>query len=221
MSKTYLMSMSARRCRWLTGVVSFCGLAVSVAQAAEPTDAQRLAPPAEDRFPVILGVMADAGVPDGAMGALQVRPLDWLRLHLGAGTNTVSLGYRLGATVIPFGWGPSLSLEAGHFRDGNANGLVRSVVGYNDEVKSLFDRVGYTFYNAQLGFELGRGNFQFFIHGGFSFLRATLPGAAEALMKSSANNDPSTTITLRQDPIVRVWTPSVKLGVAYTFGGGR
>lgn len=214
------MLMSAQRLGGLAGIVSLLA-AGSGAQAADSTDARRAAtPPAEERPPVNLGLMADAGVPDGAIGALLIAPADWLRLHVGAGTNSVSAGYRGGLTVVPFGWGPSLSFEAGHYRDGDANGLVRQVVGAKASVSSLFARVGYSYYNAQLGLELGRRSFQFFIHGGVSFLRATLPDASAALMRTQSA-DAATTITLRADPVVRVWTPSVKLGVVYIFGGGR
>ena len=220
MSKTYLMYMSAQRLRWLAGFVSLFGVLAGRAQAAAVADAQRAAPTAEGRPPVIFGLMADAGVPDGAIGAFVIRPADWLRLHVGAGTNTVSAGYRGGVTVVPFGWGPSLSFEAGNFRAGDANGLVRQVVGARASVSSLFGRVGYTYYNMQLGLELGRGSLQFFIHGGVSFLRATLPDATAALTAVQNPKD-ATSVELHGDPVVRVWTPSLKLGLAYYFDGAR
>src|ERR1700690_2945931 len=72
-----------------------------------------------------LGVMADAGLPDGANASLVFRPLRWLRVHGGGGYNMVSAGVRGGATVVPFGMGPSATLEAGHYFDGNANGAVQ------------------------------------------------------------------------------------------------
>jgi hypothetical protein len=218
-SKTYLMFMSAQRLGWLAGIVSLVGVGADRALAADTTDARRAATPAaEERPPVNLGLMFDAGVPDGAIGALVLRPARWLRLHAGGGTNTVAAGYRGGLTVLPFGWGPSLSVEAGHYRDGGANGLMRSFVGATSSISSLFSRVGYSYYNAQLGFEVGQGAFQFFVHGGLSFMRATLPDAAAALMRTQSSSA-TTTITLRSDPVVRIWAPSVKLGVLYTFGG--
>src|SRR5437868_1167806 len=63
--------------------------------------------------PPLLGVMVDAGVPDGANASLVFRPLSWLRAHGGGGTNMIGMGVRVGATLLPFGSGPSATFEAG------------------------------------------------------------------------------------------------------------
>jgi hypothetical protein len=102
-------------------------------------------------------------------------------LHLGGGHNTVSAGYRGGFTLLPLGAGPSFSLDVGHYRDGDANGLVRTVVRTNRWLTPLLQRFGYTYVNTQLGLELGRGAVQFYVHGGVSFLRATIHNAQNAL----------------------------------------
>jgi hypothetical protein len=164
--------------------------------------------------------MADAGVPDGANAALAVRPARWLRLHAGAGHNTVSNGYRGGFALVPFGVGPSFSLEAGHYREGDANGFVRRFVGTNAALAPLFHRVGYNYANAQLGLELGRHAVQFYVHGGFSYVRAVLHDVQGAL-DSAGLTDPhaATTVRITQDPIVHAWVPSLKLGVVVYFGG--
>ena len=221
MSKTYLMGMAAQGLGWLVGIVSVLGAGPGTAAAVEE-NVIRDAPAAEaSRPPVVLGLMADAGVPDGATGSLVLRPAEWLRVHAGGGTNSVSAGYRGGLTLMPFGAGPSVSFEAGHYRDGDANGLVRGFVGANHKVASLFSRFNYTYYNAQLGLELGRGPVQFFIHGGISYMRATLTGAAATLTKmQSASADP-TTVVLGADPLVKVWAPSVKLGLVVYLGEAR
>jgi hypothetical protein len=191
---------------------------------AEEAVAQRTGAAAQSaRPPVVLGVLADAGVPDGANGALALRPAPWLRLHLGGGHNTVSAGYRGGFTVLPLGAGPSFSMDVGHYRDGDANSLVRGFVGTNRWLVPLFQRVGYTYVNTQLGLELGRGSFQFFVHGGVSYLRAVIHNAQSALEGRGGTvnaTTTNTTVRIGQDPIVRAWIPSVKLGLVVYFGGG-
>jgi hypothetical protein len=211
--------MAVRRWGWLAGIVSVC--ASPVVFAAEPVAERDAAAKKSEGPPVVLGLMADAGVPDGANGALALRPARWLRLHLGGGHNTVSAGYRGGFTLLPWGVGPSLSVDVGHYREGDANSLVRDLVG-TTRLSPLFQRFGYTYVNTQLGLELGRGSFQFFVHAGFSFLRATIHNAQSALDQSQAMQTTAGTTTVRivQDPIVRAWIPSMKLGMVVYFGGG-
>jgi hypothetical protein len=219
-SKTYLMRMAVQRWRWLAGLVSM--LAAPVAFAAD-ADAQRGSAAREKQHPpVVLGLLVDAGVPDGGNAALALRATRWLRLHLGGGHNTVSAGVRGGVTVLPLGAGPSISVDVGHYRDGDANGLVRGLVGANNNSLSpLFERLGYTYVNTQLGLELGRGSLQFFIHGGVSYLRAVLHNADAALdNRDGTASTGSTTVRITRDPIVRAWAPSVKLGMVVYFGGG-
>jgi hypothetical protein len=220
-SKTYLMRMAVQRWGWLAGLA---WMFVSPLAFAEQTVARRDGAEGKSQGPpVVLGLLADAGIPDGANGALALRPARWVRLHLGGGHNTVSAGYRGGFTVLPLGAGPSFSLDVGHYRDGDANSLVRAFVGTNRWLTPLFERVGYTYVNTQLGLELGRGSFQFFVHGGVSFLRVTIhnaQGALEGRDGTVAATTGSTTVRITQDPIVRAWIPSVKLGMVVYFGGG-
>ena len=194
-------------------------MVVNTAWAADES-VQRGGPdPHELHSPVTLGLMTDAGVPDGANAAVVLRLAPWLRVNAGGGTNTVSAGYRGGLTLmLPYTVSPSLSFDLGHFRDGNANGLVRSWVGGDGALKPLFDRFGYTYVNAQLGLEIGRGPVQFFVHAGLSHISATLHNATAALV-GEINSDPSTTVTVRADPVVTAWVPSVKLGLLVYFGG--
>jgi hypothetical protein len=208
--------MAVQRLGWLAGMASVVGGATAM---ADDQDVHRSGPERQSA-PVVLGLMADAGVPDGANAALVLSPAPWLRLHAGGGSNTVSAGYRGGLTVmVPLAVSPSFSVEAGHFREGNANGLVRSFVGGDGTLKPLFERFGYTYVNTQLGLELGRGPVQFFIHGGLSHISATLHNADAAL--NQTRSDPSVTVVVRQDPVLRAWVPSVKLGLLVYLGGGR
>jgi len=94
-------------------------------------------------------------------------------------------------------------------------------VGGDGPLKQLFERFGYTYVNVQLGLEIGRGPVQFFVHGGLSHISATLHNATAALVDASASSDPSTTVIVREDPVVRAWVPSVKMGLLFYFGGGQ
>jgi hypothetical protein len=217
------MRMAVQRLRRVGEVAAVVvGLHGAAARAAD-SDARQAAPaPEAESPPVVLGLMVDAGVPDGANGALVLRPAPWLRLHAGGGTNTVSAGYRGGLTLLlPSGAGPSLNVEVGHYRDGQATGLVRTFVGGQGDLEPLFARLGYTYVNAQLGLELGHGPVQFFIHGGLSRITATLHNATAALAKARGDSDPSTTVVVREDPVLRVWGPSVKLGLVVYLEGSR
>jgi hypothetical protein len=218
-SKTYLMRMAVQRSGWLVALASV--LLGPMAFAADADVARAGQDRTPERPPVLLGVMADAGVPDGANVALALRPARWLRVHAGAGHNTVSNGYRGGMAFLPLGEGPSFSLEAGHYRDGDANGFVRRLVGSNGALTPIFHRIGYNYANAQLGLDLGKRSFQFYVHGGVSYLRGVLHDV-QAALDTAGVTDPKATTTVRivQDPIVHAWVPSLKVGAVMYFGGG-
>src|SRR5262245_56202837 len=93
---------------------------------AEIAGSLSAAPPSDASTPLpLVGVMLDAGLPDGANASLVLRPVSWLRAHAGGGTNAISPGVRVGATLLPFGSGPSATIEGGHYFEGNANGLAQ------------------------------------------------------------------------------------------------
>jgi hypothetical protein len=162
----------------------------------------------------LFGVMADAGLPDGANASLVLRPLRWLRLHGGGGYNTISTGVRAGITLVPFGMGPSATLEAGHYFEGNANGMAQRFAGSTFSSATL-DRLGYDYGNAHLGLDLGYRRVTFFIHGGMSYMRAQIHNADSVLASqvSGAGGNGSTEISFKQDPTVRAWFPSAKIGL--------
>jgi hypothetical protein len=162
-----------------------------------------------------LGIMADAGLPDGANGALVFRPRRWLRAHAGGGYNMISKGVRAGVTLVPFAMGPSATLEAGHYFDGDANGLAQRIAGAGFQ-SALLQRVGYDYVNAHLGLDLGYRRVTFYIHGGMSYVRAQVHDfdsvvSAQAAAQSPGNG--STEIAVKQDPTVKAWFPSAKLGL--------
>lgn len=166
----------------------------------------------------LLGLMLDAGVPDGANFSLAVRPRAWIRGQVGGGSNLISKGVRAGVSLIPFGQGPSLSFEAGRYFEGDANGLVQKVAS-NFSGSPVLERVGYDYANAHIGLELGKRWVTFFIHGGMSYVRAQVRNLnAEIAGQSEKQADGSTTtVTVNKDPIVRAYTPSLKLGLLVYF----
>src|SRR5450432_3741787 len=121
-----------------------------------------------------LGVMLGAGVPDGATASAVYRPFSWLHAEAGGSYNMVSKGVRGGVSLLPFGVGPSVSLEAGHTFDGNANGLARTFAGSSYSDNAVLQRIGYDYANLHLGLDFGGRRVVFFIHGGMSYVRATV-----------------------------------------------
>ena len=161
-----------------------------------------------EHWPVV-GVMADVGLPDGAIGSLVVRPWQWFRAYAGGGSNSVSKGWRGGFSLLPFGAGPSLSLEYGHYADGDANGLVRRMVSGEFKGSSLLDKVGYDYANAHVGLDFGGKNVIFHVHGGVSRVWAQLHGVNDALGSSGS----STVVSVSQDPKITVTGSSLKIGL--------
>jgi hypothetical protein len=150
-----------------------------------------------------LGLMFDVGTLDGAMMSLVYRPLPWLRFQGGAGTNSASPGFRVGAVAVPTrGW-PSVSLEGGHFMEGDINGIVRAVSGYSGS--SLLERFDYDFVNLQAGWEVERGDLLFFARAGLGFMWTRLPPEDVADAGSAATH-------VSADGAVRLFMPTLKLG---------
>ena len=165
--------------------------------------------------PPRVGVMVDAGVPDGVNGSLLFRPQRWLQLHAGTGTNLISLGFRAGASVflLPTTVSPSINLEAGHYLAADANAAMTRLGLAEGSDNPLLREVGYDYGNLHLGLDLGRDTFSFYLHGGVSLIRGTLRGLDEALATDSGEMQ----VEVRQDPTVTIVTPSARIGVLYMF----
>jgi hypothetical protein len=196
-------------------LTTFCLLALASPALASPPapgfdldayDLQELPAPKPKQF----GFALQTGLPDGFTASGVYRPFPWLRTQLGAGYNMVGLGLQGGGTVIPFGWGPSFTLEGGHYFEGDANGIARSMAGAGFASSSLLERVGYDYANAHLGFELGRGDYTFFLHAGMSYMVTHINGLNEALEDSAGGEGPS--LRVGQAPTVSAFVPSLKLG---------
>ena len=163
--------------------------------------------------------MADVGLPDGAGASLVYRPMKWLRVTGGGTYNMISSGLRAGASLLPFGWGPSLTVEGGHYFDGDANGLVRKFAGSSYQSNAVLERVGYDYANAHLGLDLGYRRVTFFIHGGMSFIRASVHNIDQAIQSDSdrrarrARRSPSSrTRSSARSPLRPSWASSSTSG---------
>lgn len=140
------------------------------------------------------------------------RPLDWLRLHVALGTNAVSLGYRGGVSVIPWDIGPSLTVQAGQYIEGNANPLASKLAGAEYRDSATARRLGYRFASARVGVELGQKRFTFYLHGGVTYLRTPLHDVEDVLARDTSGIEQGVRVTLDQDPTLSLWIPSVNLG---------
>jgi hypothetical protein len=175
-----------------------------------PVIAMRATAVSSDGLP-LLGVMVDVGVPDGLMASLVARPWSWMRVSAGGGTNSISNGWRAGISLLPFGAGPSASLEYGRYQDGDANPLAKRFMGSGFGGSPALDRVGYEFINAHLGLDFGSRNVVFFLHGGVTMLRGQIHNLDAAI--AGAGGTGTTEVAVRQDPNFKAVGPSVKLGL--------
>jgi len=195
----------------LGALIALPMLAWTTAAAAEPTTAAAVTAAVEPVRMPRFGVQADVGAPDGASVSVVYRPIRSIRAHAGVSHNLISLGQRAGLTWAPLhGWAtPTLSVEYGHFAEGNANPLARMATGDQTVSSPVLDRVGYDYGNARLGLEMGRKWFTFYLHAGISRISGQVHNlTAEAMSNSSG----TTTVSFSRDPDVRLWIPSASLG---------
>lgn len=162
------------------------------------------------------GVMADVGLPDGATASLVYRPIRALRLGAGVGHNMISRGVRGEITWIPLAtWlSPTLTVDYGHFAEGNANPLAQMISGDRAFSSPTLDHVGYDYANAHVGLEFGRTWFTFYMHAGMSYIT----GNVHNLGAATSNMDGSTsTVTFTSDPSVKMWAVSGRVGFVLYF----
>lgn len=158
--------------------------------------------------PTWLGLLVDAGVPDGAGISVAYRPWSWLRLQGGGIYNTVNGGFRGGVTLLPFySWfTPTLTVEAGHYSGGDASSVTRRFS--NDPRLTNAFNVAYNFENAHLGVEVGSPRWvAFFLRAGLSYVQMTAD--VQPMISDS---------TIRAQPLqIKLIMPSVKLGLVMYF----
>ena len=201
--------------------------------AAEPVAAETAAAvtlvatapaPAPSRSLHALGIMVDAGIPDGIQGSLVLRPWKALRLSAGGGYNMISKGVRVGATLLPFGRGPSGTLEAGHYFEGNASGAAVQFFGPG-VVSAAFgptlQRVGYDFVNAHVGLDFGWRRVTFYVHGGMSYVQSHVHNIDQIFHTNATINGldaNGTQVSIPQGATVKYLGPSGKIGLIVYFG---
>ncbi|MFT3839401.1 MAG: hypothetical protein QM723_20630 [Myxococcaceae bacterium] len=137
---------------------------VQVAEAAPVTDG-----PSHAR----IAIAAEAGLPTGAGGTLQLAPIDWLRFSFGGGTNGLSPNVRAGLALAPFHtvvrpvvWG-----EVTHGFAGDAGWILKSVSPGLAKASRIS---GYDVASMELSLELGSKWLCFFLRGGVSFVDVAL-----------------------------------------------
>ncbi len=194
-----------------TLLISFLGL--TLLPLSRPTIVQA--------DPGKLGIMADIGVPDGAMASLVYRPLSMVSVHGGLGYNLIAPGIRAGATLRPIPWmiSPTFTIEAGRYRHGDAN-QAATMLGISTEQDGspILREVGYEFANFHLGIELGSSRFSFYLHAGWSGVRGEVRNLQEQIQSDQMSTDPSRpTVEVRNDPIINLWIPSARSGFIFFF----
>jgi hypothetical protein len=205
---TLLGLLLTARVALAAGALPAARLAPSAQVEARVSDPERLAP---------FGLMLDAGVPEGAGLSVSFRPRREVRLHLGATHNGLRCGARAGLTLLPLrGWmTPALTLELGHAQPASARSLERRLADRTLPPTASFERVGYTYASALLGFEVeAPGNLTFFIRGGFSVMELYGPGMQDL--------DEPFRDALAPEEVkpwkVRSTRPTAKLGLLLSFG---
>jgi hypothetical protein len=166
----------------------------------------------------IFGLSTDVGLPDGANLGLVILPANWIRLSIAGGSNSATLGGRLGLALVPLGWGPSLSFEIGRFGVGNTNPLIRSSFKVPSWVDPYVQQVGYSYFNSQLGLDFRLGNFFIYVHGGYSNIRAVIRSPSPVETRSSSGTV-LYRVRLGEDGRVKIHTWSGKVALIYLFAG--
>ena len=171
-------------------------------QAAGPEPAQE--PPGKWGAGLDLGI---SGIlPD--LGLLATwRPYPWLHAQLGPGFNVISPGLRCGATVInPWFFPISLTGEIGHYFEGDANGMVKSLTGQSSDI-AILRKVSYDYANALVGFTSSGRHFVFYFRAGVTTMRATVNNFQETVSKLGG------TTMETSDARLSYYGPTVKFGM--------
>jgi len=184
-------------------------LALAVSVAALPARAQDA--PAEGQLR--LGVVVDAGFPQGASVGILVRPVPAIRFWAGPAWNYIGLGLQGGIAVVPwhFALTPVLSVEAGRYFSSDVSFLASDSQGVPPEIAPLLEDVSYSYAAVHAGLEFGsQTGMVFSLRAGLSYISLQARGTATV-------TDSSGTVVQFTDPKVRGTIPSVKFGVLFWF----
>jgi hypothetical protein len=157
-----------------------------------------------------LGVNADVGVsgvlPDTGL-LLTLRPVRWAHGQLGIGYNTIALGFRGGVTLVsPIVFPLSLTLEGGHYYEGDANRVVHWFNSGIRDISSL-RHFSYDYMNLLAGVALQSRHLTFYVRGGLTWMRTTINNFAESV------NEVTPIGLQADDPKLSYRGPTAKLGL--------
>jgi hypothetical protein len=149
----------------------------------------------------VSGVLPDAGL------LLTARPGTWLHVQLGAGYNGLSPGVRAGVSLInPIVIPLSLTLEGGHYFEGDANKAVHWFSPDTRDITSL-KHFSYDYMNLLGGLTIQERHFCFYIRGGVTWMRTTVKDFSQSVQEVAQ-------VDLQaEDPKVHYRGPSAKIGV--------
>jgi hypothetical protein len=161
--------------------------------------------------PRAYGALLDVGVPDGVTVAFVMQPARSIDVSAGISYNAINYGVRAGVTWTPLRrtLSPTLSVDVGHYADGDANPLARLVTGNPSFSSGVLDRVGYDYIDAHVGLAVQRRSFTFFVRAGASRITGQIHDLGSLSQSSMA--------MLTGDPNVTLTTLSAKLGFIYYF----
>jgi hypothetical protein len=181
---------------------------------ATPAVAAQAPAPAESAKPGKYGAGIDLGIsgvlPDFGLLATW-RPYAWLHAQAGLAYNIISPGIRCGATVINPWFVPiSLTGELGHFFEGNANGMIKSLTGQDSDI-AVLRKVSYSYANALVGFTSGGQHFVYYVRAGFTRMWATLNNFDETVSKMAGSSMETS------DAKLSYFGPTLKTGMLVLF----
>jgi hypothetical protein len=162
-----------------------------------------------------LGLLVDAGFPEGGAVSVVYRPVPQIRLSAGPAWSVVAFGVQAGVTLVPWhlGISPVLSLEGGRYFAPDASFLARNSSGIPEEIEPLLHDVTYDYAALHVGIEIGtRDAFALSLRAGLA--RVWLEARGTTTVTDSGG---SGTIVTFSDPSLRGTLPSVKLGLQLWF----
>jgi hypothetical protein len=149
----------------------------------------------------VSGVLPDAGL------LLALRPYRWAHGQLGPGYNGIALGIRGGVTLIsPIAFPLSVTLEGGHYFEGDANRVVH---WFNSETKSVASlrHFSYDYLNLLGGLVIEGRRFSFYVRGGVTWMRSTVANLGQSV------NEAAQVDLQAADLKIHYRGPSAKLGL--------
>lgn len=157
------------------------------------------------------GILADAGLPQGATLSAAYRPVPSLRIFAGPAWNYLAFGMQGGISFAPWHLAvtPVLTAEAGRYFGANASFLARG--GVPTELSTLMRDMTYTYGAIHAGIEFGGQNgFSFALDLGLGYVALDAKGTV-------TKTDSSGSTVVFKDPRFQGTLPSLKLGLHYWF----